>query len=238
MSVNLNCNQGNIVKPNFKGSYQKTENGIPYYKTNSGTVAGAVMAVPAALTWLNNLSLPTTKEELEKKSKNLLNMFMSKNMSAADKKSMDDSLKASLKNAEKKLEYNKAMKKRAIPGAIVATGLTLGCGILVDALRNKRAQNNAEYIKQVGLKKAISEGNNITLSNKGRAYYDSNVGKGYGFALGAACGMIDTALRASKHSPQMGFIPLLTNVITMGLGGLLLGAIADRNANSDARKHA
>lgn len=238
MGVSLNCNQGNVVKPNFKGSYQRTENGTPYYKTNSGTIAGAVMAVPAGLAWINALTSPTTKEELEKKSKNIIDMFTPKNISAEDKKVIDDGLKEGLKDAEKKLELNKVLKKRAIPCAIIASGVTLGCGMLVDALRNKRARESAEFVKQVGTKKAVMESDTVSLSNKGRPYYDSKIGKEYGFALGAGCGFINYAMNYSKHNPQKGMAALLGSVISFGLGGLLMGAIADHNTNSDARKHA
>ena len=238
MGVSLNCNQGNVVKPNFKGSYQRTENGTPYYKTNSGTIAGAVMAVPAGLVWINRLTLPTTKEELEKKSKNIIDMLTPKNTSAEEKKAIDDGVKEGLKDIEKTVEHNKIMKKRAIPCAIVAAGLTLGCGVLVDYLRNKKAQESAEFVKQVGTKKAIMEGDNLTFSNKGRAYYESNQGKKYGFGLGTTCGIAEYAMLASKHNPKQNIGILLGNIVAMGLGGLLMGAIADHNTNSDARKHA
>lgn len=238
MPISLNCNQGNVVKPNFKGSYQRTENGTPYYKTNSGTIAGAVMAVPAGLVWINRLTLPTTKEELEKKSKNIIDMLTPKNTSAEEKKAIDDGVKEGLKDIEKTVEHNKIMKKRAIPCAIVAAGLTLGCGVLVDYLRNKKAQESAEFVKQVGTKKAIMEGDNLTFSNKGRAYYESNQGKKYGFGLGATCGIAEYAMLASKHNPKQNIGILLGNIVAMGLGGLLMGAIADHNTNSDARKHA
>lgn len=238
MTVSLNCNQESVVKPNFKGSYQRTENGTPYYKTNSGTVAGAVMAVPAGLAWAKSLNLPTTKEELEKKSKKIVNMFTPKNVSTEYKKAIDDGIKESLKDAEKQLEHNKVLKKRAIPCAIIAAGVSLGCGMLVDALRNKRARESAEFVKQVGAKKAVMESDTISLSNKGRPYYDSKIGKEYGFALGAGCGFINYAMNYSKHNPQKGMAALLGSVISYGLGGLLMGAIADNNTNSDARKHA
>ena len=55
MGVSLNCNQGNVVKPNFKGSYQRTENGTPYYKTNSGVIAGSVLGGIRSLSIINNL---------------------------------------------------------------------------------------------------------------------------------------------------------------------------------------
>ncbi len=238
MPISLNCSQGNVVKPNFKGSFQKSENGIPYYKTNAGTVAGSVMAVPAALTWLINLNAPTTKEELEKKSKNMLNMFMPKNISAEEQKAINEGLKESMKDSEKQLEYYKTMKRRAIPGAIIAAGLTLGCGILVDYLRNKKAQASADFVKQVGMKNAFKEDRDLVLSNSGRAYYKSNQGKKYGFGLGAICGVAAAALAHSKHNPNSGAAMFISNIISFGLGGLLMGTIADHNANSDARKHA
>ena len=216
MGVSLNCNQGNVVKPNFKGSYQRTENGTPYYKTNSGTVAGAVMAVPAGLAWIGNLTLPTAEGNSANEIKTVFDKFLPKNP----------------------LEFNRVLKKRAIPCAIIAAGVTLGCGMLVDALRNKRARESAEFVKQVGTKKAVTESETVSLSNKGRPYYDSKIGKEYGFALGAGCGFINYAMNYSKHNPQKGMAALLGNVISFGLGGLLMGAIADHNTNSDARKHA
>lgn len=237
MSLSVNCSQPNVAKPNFKGSYQRTENGTPYYKTNSGTVVGAVMAVPAGLDWINRLTSPTTKEELEKKSKNIIDMFTPKNISAEDKKAIDDGIKEGLKDAEKKLELNKVFKKRAIPCAIIASGVTLGCGMLVDALRNKRARESAEFVKQVGTKNAVMSGDTVSLSNKGRPYYDSKIGKEYGFALGAGCGFINYALNYSKHNSHNGMAALLSSVISFGLGGLLMGAIADHNTNNDAKKH-
>ena len=216
MGVSLNCNQGNVVKPNFKGSYQRTENGTPYYKTNSGTVAGAVMAVPAGLAWIGNLTLPTAEGNSANEIKTVFDKFLPKNP----------------------LEFNSVLKKRAIPCAIIAAGVTLGCGMLVDALRNKRARESAEFVKQVGTKKAVMESDTVSLSNKGRPYYDSTIGKESGFALGAGCGFINYAMNYSKHNPQKGMAALLGSVISFGLGGLLMGAIADHNTNNDARKHA
>lgn len=216
MSVSLNCNQGNVVKPNFKGSYQRTENGTPYYKTNSGTIAGAVMAVPAGLAWIGNLTLPTAEGNSANEIKTVFDKFLPKNP----------------------LEFNSVLKKRAIPCAIIAAGVTLGCGMLVDALRNKRARESAEFVKQVGTKKAVMESDTVSLSNKGRPYYDSTIGKESGFALGAGCGFINYAMNYSKHNPQKGMAALLGSVISFGLGGLLMGAIADHNTNNDARKHA
>ena len=114
MGVSLNCNQGNVVKPNFKGSYQRTENGTPYYKTNSGTVAGGVMAGIAGLRWLDDLSRPTTKEAAEKRARGIIGAFMPKNMTTDGKKAIEDSIKEGLKDVEKQLERNKVLKTNII----------------------------------------------------------------------------------------------------------------------------
>jgi len=37
------------IQPNFKGSYTRTENGTPYYKTNSGIKAGSTVAALSGL---------------------------------------------------------------------------------------------------------------------------------------------------------------------------------------------
>ena len=125
------------------------------------------------------------------------------------------------------------LKKYAIPFAIIAAGATAGCGILVDHFRNKKAKEAADTVKQVGVKNAVMQNDKIQLSNKGRAYYESNQGVKYGALLGAACGVVHSAMNGSKKTGAY-----ITNVIMFGLGGLIMGKIADSTANNDARKHA
>lgn len=240
MSVSVN----HVVSTNqcsFKGKWDKTEQGTPYYKTNSGTVAGAVMAVPAGLSLLNNLTLPTTEEEAAKNINKFKEGFFkgfnkkkaspeAKEFADAFMQGLDDSIKSD--EMKKNLERNKKLKSRAIPAAIVAAGLTLGCGMLVDKLRNDKAKDAANTIKQVGTKNAVMSNDSITLSNKGRAYYESNQGSKWGALLGAGCGVADAALRGSKPKGYIG------NALVFALGGWIMGKIADHYTNKDARKHA
>ena len=239
MSATINpC--GTTNNCNFKGKWDKTEQGTPYYKTSSGTTAGAVMAVPAGLIWLNQLSKPTTEEEagknLNKFKENFLKGFNksskgeNKEFADAFLKGIDDSLKTD--KMKKTLERNKKMKSRAIPAAIAAAGLTLGCGMLVDKLRNDKAKDAANTVKQVGTKNAIMSNDGLTLSNRGRAYYESNQGSKYGALLGAGCGVADAALHSAKPKGYIG------NALVFALGGWIMGAIADHYTNKDAKRHA
>ena len=107
MPISLNCNQGNIVKPNFRGSFQKTENGTPYYKTNSGVIAGSILGSFQCIGIVSNF-----------------------------------------------------MRKRTTDGIIsLATAIAaVGCGAIIDNIRNKNAAKAADEIRQVGLKKSNSNG--------------------------------------------------------------------------------
>lgn len=202
MSVSLNCNQGNVVKPNFKGSYQKTENGTPYYKTNSGVIAGSVLGGIEGLGALSNFMRKRTFEGLN-----------------------------------------------AFATAIAA----VGCGAIIDNIRNKNAAKAADEIRQVGLRKAIEADDHVDISRSGRGYYESNDGAKHGWKLGALVGLVlgtaSTFTDSFKKSiEKSGVSKEVKTVSTIGgvlgcsfisaLGGFIMGKIADHNANSDARKHA
>ncbi len=206
MSVSLNCNQGNVVKPNFKGSYQKTENGTPYYKTNSGVIAGSVLGGIEGLGALSNFMRKRTFEGLS-----------------------------------------------AFATAIAA----VGCGAIIDNIRNKNAAKAADEIRQVGLRKAIEADDHVDISRSGRGYYESNDGAKHGWKLGALVGLVvGTASVFSKNFQQYAnqelknaglpknakVAPAICGILGSGaigaLGGFIMGKITDHNTNSDARKHA
>ncbi len=239
MSLSINNIQpaaGEATKPAFKGKWSKTEEGNPYYKTNTGAVAGGIMAIPAALSWIDKLTLPTTEAEVQKRYDKIKDSFlkhMDKDSAGIFTEGFDNRLKQEKDNIIKQLEKNKKIKSLAIPFAIIAAGLTAGCGILVDHLRNKKAKEAADTVKQVGVKNAVMQNDKIQLSNKGRAYYESNQGVKYGALLGAGCGLIESVMSTGKLKAAA-----LVNMVMMAIGGLIMGKIADSTANKDARKHA
>ena len=202
MGVSLNCNQGNVVKPNFKGSYQRTENGTPYYKTNSGVIAGSVLGGIQSLSIINNL-----------------------------------------------------IQKRTTAGLISLTTViaSVGCGAIIDNIRNKNAAKTADEIRQIGLKKAIQMDEHVDIARSGRGYYESNDGAKHGWKLGAVVGLVLGSASALSKDVKEAFNKignlkgsktsiLVASVLGTGvlnaLGGFIMGKIADHNTNSDARKHA
>lgn len=216
MPVSLNCSQPNVVAAknvkdvNFKGAYQRTENGTPYYKTNSGIKAGGVVAGTYAL-------------------------------SAA-------------------IHASKGSVKNAIP--YLGIGLmSIGCGAIVDKIRNKKAAEKADMIKEVGLKQAVLNDDSIELTRTGRGYYHSNDGVKTGGLLGFATGVISAILglsfssevkeankkikevaRENKMNPQAlkrksNILAGCVTALVTGLGGLIMGKITDHLANNDARKN-
>lgn len=238
MSISINNNQpAEIItkQPSFRGKWDKTEQGNPYYKTNSGAITGGIMAIPAAILQLQKLSLPTTEEEALKNVDKFKNAFLKgldKDSAQFFNESFNEGLKAEKDNILKQIEKNKKLKSLAIPFAIVAAGLTAGCGFLVDHLRNKKAKEAADTVRQVGVKNAVMQNAKIQLSNKGRAYYESNEGSKYGALLGAGCGIVHSL---SNGKNKVG--ALVANALTFALGGWIMGKIADSNANKDARRH-
>lgn len=237
MSLSINNIQpaaGETTKPAFKGKWSKTEEGNPYYKTNTGAVAGGIMAIPAAYSWLKyswkNIDEAKINKELTESKKIMKETGMDKQFDDMFKnlgyKNTEEAMKAGIDNM-------KRLKKYAIPFAIIAACATAGCGILVDHFRNKKAKEAADTVKQVGVKNAVMQNDKIQLSNKGRAYYESNQGVKYGALLGAGCGLIESVMSAGKLKAAA-----LINMALMAVGGLIMGKIADSTANNDARKHA
>ncbi len=206
MSLSVNCSQPNVVKPNFRGSYQRTENGTPYYKTNSGVVAGSILGGFEGLGALYRF-----------------------------------------------------MKKRTSNGFIsLATALAaVGCGAIIDNIRNKNAAKAADEIRRNGLRNAMQINEHIDIGKQGTGYYESNDGAKHGWKLGAAVGLVLGAAttftksfqqEADKELQKAGVskgakTPLLISSVLgvsaiIALGGFIMGKIADHNANNDARKHA
>lgn len=117
----------------------------------------------------------------------------------------------------------------------------LGCGAIVDAVRNKKSAKVAEQIKQNGLNNALIDNEKIMLSRKGNGYYESNTGAKLGGWLGLACGLLQLPLLKQRDFGGTKGETALGIVIGLGLtalGGYLLGKLSDNKANKDARKHA
>lgn len=238
MSVSVNCNQPTVVtnKPAFKGSYKQTEKGNPYYHTNSAMKIGGAMAGLSAI----GTAIRLTNDKM-----------VTDTFNAAQK-----DMPADIKS---KLGELKGNKTTIIAGGLIGIAIHLGIAALIDHKRNQKAKETADFAKQVGTKNAVMNGDNVAISNKGRAYYDSNVGSKLGGWLGAGFGVYasiksylkqkkiyDTIAKEAgkdgkilKQAGKVGGV--IGAVIATGmaaLGGWLLGMWSDNIANNDARKHA
>ena len=211
MEINNNS-QSTIINQNpaFRGKWAKSENGTPYYKTNSGTVAGSIMAVPALAFWLTQ----------KKDASALLDLYekMGKKLEGKEKEAIINNAKRIAKN-------------KYIFGAIAAV-CTAACGIIYDNVRNKKAKEIAESVRQLGTKGTIENNSNAAFSRRGNVYYEASDGLKLGGLMGACCGLIEGAINAPKKPAQW-----LSSIIILGLGGMLMGKIADSNSNKDTRKN-
>jgi hypothetical protein len=215
-----NCNT-------FKGSVKKNKNGVPYYHSTSGTTIGAVAAAIAGGHHLVLAAIPKLDSNNPKHKK-----FLEENLKTT--RTVMNDKNATLEDVAKNFEK---AKKIAIPAAIIYAGAALGCGMLVDHIRNSKAKKAANQIASMPPEKVIEKNPNIEVSENRKLYYKSNTGSKYGFALGAGVGIIDIlydlALVKKIHPSAA-----ITALVGFGAAGWLLGLLADHNTNKNAEKMA
>ena len=210
--------------PAFKGNYKRTEQGNPYYHTNSAMKIGGTLAGLCALGTAIDLA-----------GNNFFQKAL-KNLPEADK----DLIKINNKTA-------------ILANGLAALAIHLGCAAFIDHKRNEKAKETADFVKKVGTKNAVMNSDEDALSNKGRAYYDSNTGAKYGVWCGTGTGLVTGILGYAKELKKLdsktpdviktatktgGAIGIAMGIGISALGGWLLGKWADSIANNDARKHA
>lgn len=210
--------------PSFKGNYKRTEQGNPYYHTNSAMKIGGTLAGLCALGTAIDLA-----------GNNFFQKAL-KNLPEADK----DLIKINNKTA-------------ILANGLAALAIHLGCAAFIDHKRNEKAKETADFVKKVGTKNAVMNSDEVALSNKGRAYYDSNTGAKYGVWCGTGAGLATGILGYAKELKKLdsktpdviktatktgGAIGIAMGIGISALGGWLLGKWADSIANNDARKHA
>ena len=210
--------------PAFKGNYKRTEQGNPYYHTNSAMKIGGTLAGLCALGTAIDLA-----------GNNFFQKAL-KNLPEADK----DLIKINNKTA-------------ILANGLAALAIHLGCAAFIDHKRNEKAKETADFVKKVGTKNAVMNSDEVALSNKGRAYYDSNTGAKYGVWCGTGTGLVTGILGYAKELKKLdsktpdviktatktgGAIGIAMGIGISALGGWLLGKWADSIANNEARKHA
>ncbi|DAA85253.1 TPA: hypothetical protein CPT90_03885 [Candidatus Gastranaerophilales bacterium HUM_3] len=209
--------------PAFKGNYKRTEQGNPYYHTNSAMKIGGTLAGLSAVGTALELSAANFFAKMLNKEPGSLN------------------------------EVNKINKTAILANGLAVLAIHLGCAAFIDHKRNEKAKETADFVKKVGTKNAVMNSDEVALSNKGRAYYDSNTGAKYGVWCGTGAGLVTGILGYAKELKKLdsktpdviktatktgGAIGIAMGIGISALGGWLLGKWADSIANNDARKHA
>ena len=183
----------------FKSNSFQQEQTNPYYKkSHAGLIGGSIIGA------LDLLAIPYNKAN-EK-------IF----------KELSDSIP---KPITEKIGY---LSKNAVPIALTAAALSVGCGVLIDYLRNKNAKTTADNIQKFGNENVGMYDSSIDYTSTGTPYHKSSAGKTWGALLGIGYGIISALMHKSS---------VLSTVIGSAIGGFIMGAITDGCHNRSARKN-
>lgn len=145
--------------------------------------------------------------------------------------------------------FSKSNKKGPVASlAMAAAGL--GCGLLIDNIRNNNAKDAAEQIQQFGVNNAMAINPNIRFTDTNTPYYKSNDGGKIGGLLGLGCGAVAIAStflndKATKAMMQRfngkgkATIIAMTSAVALpfgALGGWIMGKFTDYLNNRSAKK--
>ena len=215
--MSLAISENNV---NFQGN-AINESGLTYYKSNKGTIAGTILAVPAAGIYLSG-----TKFKKNNFSNSMANLYKSANMK------YDARYEKYLKDMDKTFSR---LGKTAVPFAIVAAACTIGAGALFDKVRNKNASAAANDLVAGNYNRIYVNGDEVDYSAAGIPYYKSKNAAKFGAITGAVCGLIKGIMNCIVNS-QFRPAHFVFPVALFTLGGMMMAAIAQNSANKAAEK--
>lgn len=225
------------VSPVQNYDVQQGAPSVPYYKSNVGLKTGAILSIPAVIDFLPDVRLKN-KDYFEKTINKYQNDIESaqKNIDAIIKDgNYPEKLNNYLKKYKDSMPSAEAFRKTcsrkgelAVPATLIATGCTIGGGMLVDAVRNDKAKKTADQIGVAQNNSAEAKIRNISVSDSGIPYYNSNIGKCLGIPLGAACGILSAYLNGGLAKTKTNTV---IRAVIFALGGLVTGSIYDNIVN-------
>ena len=224
--MNLSASNSGVMS--FK-SNTVNENEVQYYKSNKGTIAGAILAVPAVYQNIKPAFIDVDKaaDAFEKSKEQFSKIYKDMGL---DPNLIEKNFPKNYK------EIVSRGKKLAIPFAIVAGVCTLGAGILFDIIRNKKASEAANDLATGNYNNIYANGGGVGISASGVPYYKSNNGARYGAATGAICGMVKGFMNMLP-SKQFNVMNLFLPMLSFTLGGMIMGTISQKAANKAADKN-
>ena len=217
------------------------ENSVPYYESNVGLKTGAILSIPAVIDFLPDMRLKNAdyfeqnvenyRKEAEAGKKNIDKIIHENKLPEGCNKFLKR-VQASIPDAE---AYRNICARRcriAIPATIIATGCTIGSGLIIDSIRNNNAKEVAEQYANMSANPNFSAKNTM-VAQSGVPYYKSKVGKQFGALFGGALGVLSALLNGgmARTAPNIGFRSFL-----FALGGLTIGALYDNIVNKRSEK--
>ena len=132
------------------------------------------------------------------------------------------------------------MGKAGLVSIPMHVALALGCGALVDKLNNDKRAEFAEKLAANGKEETLKNDDNAEITKNGNVYCKSNMGKKLGALLGLVAAPIPGIIASPivKTKAKTGFKELAMLGVAGAIGGLILGAIADKYSNKTAAKQA
>ena len=195
---------------NFKGMSQ-SENGVPYHKSNTGLIMGSIIGGIGAISHFGDGSFAD---------------MVQKSYKTGAANIPDEALKSIEK-----------MKKFSVPFALIAAAMSIGCGVLVDNIRNKKAAETADVVASSrNINEAFIRDENLQLDKYGLPYHHSNTGTKIGALLGSVCGVTHGLMTtASANSVKIKALYAVSSAISMALAGWGVGALYDKIVNGKAQ---
>lgn len=114
--------------------------------------------------------------------------------------------------------------------------MSIGCGLLIDHIRNKKAAETANVIaSSKNINEAFMRDENLQVNKYGLPYHHSNTGTKLGALLGGVCGLAHGAMIPNIPKNATGrALNMLTGAVTMALAGWGVGALYDKMVNGKA----
>ena len=212
------------------------------HKSNAGVLGGLVLSVPAAIDFLPDLRL--RNKDIFEKSMREYSKDIIKEHSDLSLLLQDGELPQGYRNILKHLKdsipdtesYRALCQKRtkiAIPAALTAILCTIGCGAIIDAVRNNKNKKITQEISSAKSPAEILGNPDVAINDEGVPYHKSNTGKRLAPIMGAICGAVSAYLNDGLVKKPM---HIGCRAAAFALGGLVAGTIYDGVVDKKEKK--
>ena len=203
------------------------------YKSNIGLLGGTALGLAATLDFLPDLRMKNADffaDHMKNYAKDLikehqdLDQLIQKGQMPEGYRNLLKKVRESIPDAEAYKAICQNRIKIAVPAAAAALGCTVASGLIIDAVRNKKAKEVNAKIDSAASAKQLKCNSNVGFMDDGTPYFKSNTGKKLAPVLAGLCGVASAYLNggAAKHP-----VNIIGRSLAFALGGLVAGTIYD-----------